>query len=234
MSKITNQSIHNQPEMEPLKGFTAGRLDEAEVCGRLRRMLGGPDSDLKKLTEDQLPVEMLSLRGVKQSEAHGGLDPLQHTLRMLAELDTNGLRYPELVKAASVLHDIGKVAGASAEADWTEHPGRGAHMVEPILLRMGYEEWERAMIKHLIGTHNILGRLAQRDDWTDEPLISVSTAKEELKPPKAFQDRVTTPEMLEMHYRIISADMRSIPGLAGHLPEIQKQYETMKRVLSYQ
>jgi GNAT superfamily N-acetyltransferase len=217
-------------ETSGAKASAAG--DTIKVGGKLHalrqalRTAGG--RQLSEISEDLLPQEVLQLRGIKQNPVHGGLDALQHTRNMLHELDTEGVKYPELVKAASLLHDIGKFQGALGEENYFGHPKRGAEMADAPLRKMGYDPWEVDLIKHLIRIHDLLGRYAQRDD-DDRPLLTPVDAAKELSPPQSCKDKVTAREVLDMHYRMNKADIRSIPELARFEPDIDKGYDILKQ-----
>jgi hypothetical protein len=200
-----------------------------EKLRALRRLLSGTDNDLAKITEDMLPAQMLKLKSVSQNPVHGGMNPLEHTFNMLARLNTAGVRYPELLRAASVFHDIGKIGGAEKTDDFFEHPNRSAEIAQTFLEKMGYQAWQVDVVKQLIKTHNLLGRAAQRDEDTDAPLVDPMTFKRQLTPPPVARDKVSTSDMLEMHYRIIKADIQSIPGLAKYEPDIDKEYQWYRR-----
>ena len=173
------------------------------------------------------------LIGIKQFATHGGLDPLEHTYNVLVLLTTDDLRLTikqlkrsvaEILRVAVKYHDIGKLSGAFNIL----HSTQSAPLAEEILKNpefYGEEEFsfeEIILIKKLIRTHDVLGRLSQR-------FITSDAALEALAPPIGLD--VCCDDMLIMHYKIIRADLSSIPMLKDRVWQIDRVYGVLKEMV---
>lgn len=142
------------------------------------------------------------LRGLRQHRPHfhpdlgRTTDPVEHTLEMLALLDTSGLDEADRIslRAAAVLHDIGKLLDAFN----VRHALESAGMAPPYLADFPLTDEQRADALALIATHDTLGRVAQgRIDAAEAARL--------------FGDR----PVAIMAERLTRADITSIRGLNG-------------------
>ncbi len=191
-----------------------------------RKKLGSYEDFVEGILECN-PLRMLI--GIKQFATHGGLDPLEHTYNVLMLLSTDDFylsikdlrrSVAEILRISVKYHDIGKLKGSFN----IFHAVHSAPMAEEILTNphlYGEEEFtikEIILIKKLIGTHDILGRLSQK-------IIPLEVALKELTPPDGIN--LSAGDMLAMHYRIIRADIGSIPMLRDRVWQIDKVYEVL-------
>ncbi|MCA1782747.1 MAG: [protein-PII] uridylyltransferase [Dermatophilaceae bacterium] len=77
---------------------------------------------------------------------------------------------PDLFLLAALLHDIGKVAGAS------DHSAAGVPIATKVLDRMGYPERDRDLVVAAVAEHLTLMDLATRHDPTDPETIETAYA----------------------------------------------------------
>lgn len=183
---------------------------ETENLREIKKILdeNADDGDFRTNLEnirDLLPRPFSRMEGVYQTSPHEDIDPIDHTLNALHELDTDGLSVEDRLMARLVLvfHDIGKV-----EDTWNrEHPRRSAEMAEDYLKKMGYTQEQVGKISHHIKWHDALGDVSRTDGR------NIFNARDVLT---FFRDEVD----LEIHRRIAVADISSIPGLREYVPNV--------------
>lgn len=187
---------------------------ETEKLRAIRAILDENLSDIEfknRLPElrSLLPAPFRQMIGVQQTSPHGDFDPTDHTLNTLHELDTTALDDEERHIARLVLcfHDVGKVIDAQSR----EHPRWSETIAADYLEKMGYTpEVSRHALKH-IKWHELLGDIARQDGY------NIFDARDAL-------EIFDTDEDLELHYRIVRADVASIPGLERYIPNIDDTY----------
>jgi molybdate transport system regulatory protein len=128
-------------------------------------------------------------------------DPIEHTLEVLAALDTSGLDPADarLLRAATVFHDIGKVLDPFN----VRHATDSALMAIPYLTDFALSPDEQADALAIVRNHDVLGRVCQGRLTADEAL-----------------DLLGTPRRADLTARLTRADVGSIRGLARVLPSI--------------
>ncbi len=162
-----------------------------------------------------LPIELTNLSGVAQNFGHLGLDPLQHSIVALQVLETSPTAAElkevtvggesscdEIARCAVLFHDLGK----KLEPLDPFHAELSGPMAEFHLRCMEYNDLEVAVIKRLVETHDVIGRIKKGE-------ISCSEGYHELCDglPKSIDREI----MVKLHHEIASADMGSIPYLHG-------------------
>lgn len=157
------------------------------------------------------------LIGLRQNNAHKGVDPLRHTYNALQLLDLSdpylatipsppGFRRPigELLQIALLYHDLGKVKGPRDE----NHPQHSAELAErllciPVFSGVGsLTEQERSFIVTLIRTHHLIGDI---NKYGTDIQTAIQRVRNELV--GAFSLR----EMFYFHLLIATADINSVP-----------------------
>ena len=196
-----------------------------------RKNLGSYEDFVSSIAENN---PLRGLIGLRQFPTHGGLDPLEHTYDVLIILKTDdiGISIKELyrpeaevIRVAVKYHDVGKVKGPFN----LRHGLKSAPIAREVLLNPSeYDEEEFStkeiiLITKLIKTHDLLGRLSQR-------LTTTKTVIKALRPPEGLD--LCTEDMLEVHYRIIRADISAIPGLKGAVKQIDETYESLKKEIN--
>ena len=128
-------------------------------------------------------------------------DPIEHTLEVLAALDTGGLDPADarLLRAATVFHDVGKLLDPFN----VRHATDSALMAPPYLADFPLAPGEQADALAIIRNHDVLGRVCQGRLTADEAL-----------------DLLGTPRLADLTARLTRADVGSIRGLARVLPSI--------------
>lgn len=128
-------------------------------------------------------------------------DPIEHTLEVLAALDTGGLEPADarLLRAATVFHDIGKLLDPFN----VRHATDSAIMAAPYLPDFPLTPDEQADALAIVRNHDVLGRVCQGRLTADEAL-----------------DLLGTPRLADLTARLTRADVGSIRGLARVLPSI--------------
>jgi molybdate transport system regulatory protein len=147
------------------------------------------------------------LRGLAQHRPHFDpalgrtTDPIEHTLEVLAALDTGGLDPADarLLRAATIFHDIGKLRDPFN----VRHATDSAIMAAPYLADFPLAPGERADALAIVRYHDVLGRVCQGRLTADEAL-----------------DLLGTPRLAGLTARLTRADVGSIRGLARVLPSI--------------
>ena len=128
-------------------------------------------------------------------------DPIEHTLEVLAALDTSGLDPADarLLRAATVFHDIGKLLDPFN----VRHASDSAIMAVPYLTDFALTPEEQGDALAVVRNHDVLGRVCQGRLTADEAL-----------------DLLGTPRLADLTARLTRADVGSIRGLARVLPSI--------------
>lgn len=156
---------------------------------------------------DYLCANFPGLRGLTQHRPHfhpdlgRTTDPIEHTLEVLAALDTSGLDLADtrLLRAATVFHDIGKLLDPFN----VRHATDSALMAAPYLPDFPLPPEEQADALAIVRNHDVLGRVCQGRLTADEAL-----------------DLLGTPRRADLTARLTRADVGSIRGLARVLPSI--------------
>jgi HD domain len=133
-------------------------------------------------------------------------DPVEHTVEVIAALDTSGLppRDIAIVRAAAVFHDIGKMGNPFN----VRHAVESAELCAPYLADFALSASERADAVSVVANHDTLGRLAQGRIGADEAAA-------------AFGSR----RIACLTARLTRADIRSIRGFSDAvLPSIGAAY----------
>jgi len=150
-------------ERTRLKIISAERIQE-----ELTRMLGLPDADrcLADLLDvgvlEEFAPELCALVGVEQGSFHH-LDVWEHTLLAVRNAPANDL----ILRLAALLHDVGKPATRTIEADgrtrFFSHEKVGADMTRTILRRLKYSNLTIRDVEALVRGHM---RLCDSDKWS--------------------------------------------------------------------
>jgi len=147
------------------------------------------------------------LRGLQQHRPHFDptrdrtTDPIEHTLEVLAALDTRGLD-PEdahILRAATIFHDVGKLLNPLN----VRHATDSAAICPPYLPDFGLDPSACADAIAMVRDHDVLGRVCQGRLTVDEAL-----------------DLFGTPRRAALTGRLSRADVASIRGLGRVLPSI--------------
>lgn len=163
------------------------------------------------------------LRGLRQHRPHfhpdlgRTTDPVEHTLEMLALLDTTGLDAGETLtlRAAAVFHDIGKLLDPLN----VRHAVDSAALAPPYLADFPLTPDQQAAALTLIATHDVLGRVAQGRIDAEEAAGLFGTRR-----------------LAALANRLTRADIGSIRGLTGTperpsvLPSIAAAYAAIVEV----
>lgn len=135
----------------------------------------------------------------------------EHTLQTLEALDAlataedegsahlraalEGVRHPERLALALLLHDVGKGQGGS-------HVVRGAEVARRVCRRLGLDAEAAEDVVFLVHKHLVMSRVSQRRDLGDAEVV------------RGFAETVGTPDRLRMLYVLTHADMRGVaPGV---------------------
>lgn len=167
--------------------------------------------------EAYLVANFPDLRGLRQHRPHFDpardrtTDPIEHTLEMIAHLDTHDLDAADAVilRAAAVFHDVGKLLDPFN----IYHAVDSAILCAPYLPDFGLDPTACADVIAVIRTHDVLGRLARY--W-----ITVQDAA----------NLLGTRRLALLTERLTVADIGSIRGLDGVLPTIAASYAAVVRV----
>jgi molybdate transport repressor ModE-like protein len=170
--------------------------------------------------EAYLLANFPGLRGLRQHRPHFDpardrtTDPIEHTLEMIALLDTGGLdeRDAIVLRAAAVFHDIGKMLDPFN----IYHAVDSAVICAPYLPDFGLDAAACAAAIAVIRNHDVLGRLARY--WL--------TAQE-------AADLLGTRRLADLTRRLTVADIGSIRGLDGVLTTIAAAYAAIIRVFDW-
>ncbi|HUW22204.1 MAG TPA: hypothetical protein VMW41_06095 [Candidatus Bathyarchaeia archaeon] len=152
-----------------------------------------------------------------QTQPHKDIDPVDHTLYALNELDTEALSREDRLIARTVLifHDIGKVHDAFSR----EHPRRSVDISRDYLVKTGYSANQVKRVIHHICWHDALGDVARIDGRNIFDERDVLTF---------FPDETE----LRLHREIVIADVASIPDLARYVSNIQITYQRLLEKLA--
>lgn len=150
------------------------------------------------------PPELRALDCIDQSWPHTQTVG-EHTYNVLQSLRTeitlNGINYlsarPAMVavlRAATLFHDIGKRTGP----DNFNHPFDSAQQAESYLRMMGFNDNQRRLCLHLIGNHDVLGKVSNpKARETIEDIVKLCQ----------------TPAILQCLLALTIADISNIKGL---------------------
>ncbi len=167
--------------------------------------------------EAYLLANFPGLRGLRQHRPHFDpardrtTDPIEHTLEMIARLDTRDLDTADAVilRVAAVFHDVGKLLDPFN----IYHAVDSAVLCAPYLPDFGLDPAACADVIAVIRNHDVLGRLARY--W-----ITVQDAA----------NLLGTRRLALLTERLTVADISSIRGLDEVLPTIAASYAAVVRV----
>jgi molybdate transport repressor ModE-like protein len=170
--------------------------------------------------EAYLLANFPSLRGLRQHRPHFDpardrtTDPIEHTLEMIALLDTSDLDEADthILRAAAVFHDVGKMLDPLN----IYHAVDSAIICAPYLPDFGLGAAACADVIAVIRNHDVLGRLARY--WL--------TAQE-------AANLLGTRRLALLTELLTVADISSIRGLEGVLPSIASSYAAVVRVFDW-
>jgi molybdate transport repressor ModE-like protein len=188
--------------------FGLAAADDAEFAARAPQI------------EAYLLVNFPGLRGLRQHRPHFDpardrtTDPIEHTLEMIALLDTSDLDPADaiILRAAAVFHDVGKMLDPLN----IYHAVDSAIICAPYLPDFGLDPAACADAIAVIRNHDVLGRLARY--WL--------TAQE-------AADLLGTRRLAALTERLTVADITSIRGLDGVLTTIASAYAAVVRVFDW-
>ncbi len=164
-----------------------------------------------------LPNVFREMRGLQQAEVHQPYDPTQHTLRGLLCLNTTGLSLEDkiITRTAHLFHDVGKVYDPLS----TDHAFISKLYItqHEYLQKMNINSDLVSRIYRHVRFHDVLGEITRMN-----------------AEPKKGKDILVayfpSHHDQEIHYRIVLADVSSIPGLHDQTDEITKKYRSIKSV----
>jgi len=147
------------------------------------------------------------LRGLRQHRPHFDpardrtTDPIEHTLEVLAALDTTELEPSDvrLLRAATIFHDVGKLLDPLN----VRHAIDSALICAPYLADFALPAPDQAAAIAIVLHHDVLGRVCQGRITVDEAL-----------------DLFGTPHLAALTARLSHADVGAIRGLTRVLPSI--------------
>ena len=206
----------------------------------LRELLKGNElifkNNFDKIKEN-LPEEMLVMKGIKQSEPHEDIDPLDHTFNVMgllgevkdkgAVMDTRDLNehHKEILRCGTLYHDIGK----GIDALDTNHRFKSAELAQKHVEKMGYSEEEIHDILKLAETHDLLARLSKGLEGGGLKIKAPVTLEQAV-------EEIETERLLKLHYILIYSDFGATPGfkymphLVDALNSINRSYEKLSEV----
>ena len=134
-------------------------------------------------------------------------DPIEHTLEVLAALDTQGTwtsRTPRILRAATIFHDIGKLLEPAERAPRDRLGGRSARPTSPTSAstRTACDD-----VVAIVRDHDVLGRVCQGRLTVDEAMDIFGTSRR-----------------AELTGRLTRADVGSIRGLSRVVSSIEGAY----------
>jgi hypothetical protein len=164
--------------------------------------------------EAYLIANFPSLRGLRQHRPHFDperertTDPIEHTLEVIAALDTHDLppRDVVILRAATIFHDVGKLLDPLN----VRHAIESAMICPPYLADFQLDAAGRADAVAIVRDHDVLGRIAQ----------SRLTASE-------GADIFRTRRLAVLTERLTVTDISSIRGLGHVLPNIAAAWEAV-------
>ena len=150
------------PETDAALRADAGllkKISAERITAELRLLLCG--ADVRRVVLDYAEVlgtvipELLPMRGFDQKNKHHVYDVLEHCAAACEAVP------PEpTLRAAALLHDVGKPACFFTDEDgvghFYGHAERGAELVEPLLRRLRWDTESIARITELVRRHDIL------------------------------------------------------------------------------
>lgn len=124
-------------------------------------------------------------------------DPNEHTIEVLAMLNTAGLAAEDapLARIAVLYHDVGK----GLDAFDPQHPLESARLAAPLLAHFDLSPEQKATVLLQIREHDLLGVYSRRRMSTEEALRRL--------------DLAGRPANLDLHAAIATADISAIRGL---------------------
>jgi hypothetical protein len=164
--------------------------------------------------EAYLIANFPGLRGLRQHRTHFDperertTDPIEHTLEVIAALDTHDLppRDVVILRAATIFHDVGKLLDPLN----VRHAIESAMICPPYLADFPLDAAGRADAVAIVRDHDVLGRIAQ----------SRLTASE-------GADIFRTRRLAVLTERLTVTDISSIRGLGHVLPNIVAAWEAV-------
>ena len=162
--------------------------------------------------EAYLIANFPGLRGLRQHRPHFDperertTDPIEHTLEVIAALDTHDLppRDVVILRAATIFHDVGKLLDPLN----VRHAIESAMICPPYLADFPLDAAGRADAVAIVRDHDVLGRIAQ----------SRLTASE-------GADIFRTRRLAALTERLTVTDISCIRGLGHVLPNIAAAWE---------
>jgi len=147
------------------------------------------------------------LQGLRQHRPHFDpardrtTDPIEHTLEVLAALDTTELEPSDvrLLRAATIFHDVGKLLDPLN----VRHAIDSALICAPYLADFALPAPDQATVIAIVLHHDVLGRVCQGRITVDEAL-----------------DLFGTPHLAALTARLSHVDVGAIRGLTRVLPSI--------------
>ena len=197
MSGSYPDSTRRQPP-----GFALGAEDDAAFAARGEQIA------------DYLYANFPGLRGLGQRRPHFDpardrtTDPVEHTVEMIALLDTRGLPREDAatLRAAAVFHDVGKLIDPLD----VRHAVQSTEICPPYLEDFELTPEQRADAVAIVANHDTLGRLAQGRITPEEAATLFGT-----------------PRLAELTLRLTRADIASIRFLAHVLPSVEVAYQAV-------
>jgi len=199
----------------------------SELRGILRQGNPFTGKNLETLIA-HLPIEMRNMSGMPQNFGHLGLDPLQHSFIALQGSDVSGtieelkgisldggVLCDEIARCAILFHDLGK----KIEPFDPYHAELSGPMAEFHLECMGYNEVEKAVIRRLVETHDVMGCIKKGE-------ITVLQGYQMLC--SGLPESISREVMVKLHCEVAGADIGSIPYLRGIT--LEKEEEEMLRL----
>ena len=195
-------SAYPDPALRRPPGFDLEAVDDAEFAAR------GP------AIADYLYANFPGLRGLPQRRPHFDpardrtTDPVEHTVEMIALLDTRGLPAEDVatLRAAAVFHDVGKLIDPLD----VRHAIQSTEICPPYLEDFDLTPEQRADAVAIVANHDTLGRLAQGRITPEEAAMLFGT-----------------PRLAELTLRLTRADIASIRFLVHVLPSVEVAYQAV-------
>src|SRR5881296_526720 len=171
---------------------TLSEMHELGVLGRYLPEFGALTCLVQYDVYHKFSADQHSLLAVEHMEA---LAPGQSAESEGAAQVFNEVEKPELLMLGMLLHDVGKAKGHG-------HVAKGIPLIRELVVRMGLEPADGAVVEFLVAHHLTLSHIAQRRDIDD---------------PKTVADLAAIagdPQRLKMLYLLTWADMRAVgPGV---------------------
>jgi [protein-PII] uridylyltransferase len=171
---------------------TFSEMHELGLLGRYLPEFGALTCLVQYDVYHKFSADQHSLLAVEHLEA---LAPGQSAESEGAAQVFNEVEKPELLMLGMLLHDVGKAKGHG-------HVAKGIPLIRELVVRMGLEPDDGAVVEFLVAHHLTLSHIAQRRDIDD---------------PKTVADLAAIagdPQRLKMLYLLTWADMRAVgPGV---------------------